>query len=426
MEVSRENLAGNKVKLTITLDAGEWSALLDKAAEQLSAQVKIEGFRPGKAPRSVVAGKVGEGSLLSAAIEEAVQKYYPEAARKEELRPVSFPAISVDKGSLEEPLVFTAEVGVMPEIKLGDYKSIRVKKVVPEVTEEMVTETLEGLRKKAAEYVEVERPVQEGDWTEIDFTGSVDGKEFPGGSSKNHPLVIGEKMFIPGFEEGLVGMKAGENKNIEVTFPAEYHAKELAGKKATFAVQLHMVKAVNYPEMDDDFAAKVSQYKTLEELRADIRKFMEEDANRKAEDKVREEAIKELVKMAEMELPDELVDNELAAMVDDLKRQITHGQMSFEEYLKKAGTDEAGLKAEWREQATQRVKAGLALDALRKAENIEVTHDDIHAEIERLKQLYPDQVEEIEQHYGNHNHGSLESQMVTRKAVDRLTEIATQ
>lgn len=426
MEVGRENLAGNKVRLTITLTMGEWDALLDKAAEQLSAQVKIEGFRPGKAPRSVVASKVGEGSLLSAAIEEAVQKYYPEAARKEDLRPISFPAISVEKGSLDEPMVFTAEVGVMPEVKLGDYKSIRVKKVVVPVTDEMVMETLEGLRKKTAEYVEVERPVQDGDWTEIDFTGSVDGKEFPGGSSKNHPLVIGEKMFIPGFEEGMVGMKSGENKEIEVTFPEDYHAKELAGKKAKFAVELHMVKEVRYPEMDDAFAAKVSQFKTFEELKADIRKFMEEDADRRAEDKVREEAIKALVNITELDLPEELVDNELTAMLEDLKHQIANGQMSFEDYLKKAGTDEAGMRTEWREQATQRVKAGLALDALRKAEGLEITHDDVHGEIERLKELYPDQVEEIEQHYGNHNHSTLESQMITRKAVDRLAEIVTQ
>lgn len=426
MQVARENLAGNKVKLTITLGAEEWSAFLDKAAEQLSAQVKIEGFRPGKAPRSVVVAKVGEGTVLSAAVEDAVEKHYREAAQKEELRPISFPAITVDKGSLEEPLVFTAEVSVMPEIKLGDYKSIRIKKQVPEVTEAMLAETLEGLRKKAAEYVEVEREVKDGDWTEIDFTGSVDGKEFPGGASKNHPLVIGEKMFIPGFEEGLVGMKAGEDKDIEVTFPEDYHAKELAGKKAKFAIKLHKVKAVNYPDLTDDFATKVSQFKTLEELKADMRKFMEEDANRKAEDKIREEAIKELIKLTDMDLPEELVENELTAMLGDLKNQVANGHMSFEDYLKKAGTDEAGVRSEWREQAVQRVKAGLALDALRKAEGITITHDDIHAEIDKMKQMYPDQVEEIEQHYGNHNHGNLESQMVTRKALDRLVEIVTQ
>lgn len=424
MQINRENLAGNKVKLTVALDQTEWEAVLDRTTQELSSNIKIEGFRDGKAPRAVVVTKLGEGRVISAAIEMAVEQYYPKAAQQEELKPIAFPSIAVEKGTLETPLEFSAEVAVLPEVSLGDYSKIRVKKEVPEVTDAMIEDALEGLRKKTAEYTEVDREVQQGDWTEIDFTGSVDGVEFPGGQSKNHPLVIGDKMFIPGFEEGIVGMKKGEEKTIEVTFPTDYHSAELAGKKAQFAVKLNLVKVVSYPELSDDFAKKVSQFATIDELRADVRRFMTEDAQTKAEEKAREEAILELIKVTRVDLPEELVTQELTAMINDLKHQVTHGQMSFEDYLSRANTDEEGLRGKWRAQAVERVMAGLALDAFGKAENISVSHDDVHAEIDRLKELHPDQAEEIEQHYGNHNHGNLESQMRTRKIVDRLMEIA--
>lgn len=426
MEITKESLAGNKVKLTISLEMSEWSPYLDRATEELSANIKIEGFRPGKAPREVVITKVGESTLVSSALEMAVEEIYPKVAREQEIKPIAFPAMSVEQAGIDKPLKFVAEVAVMPEVVLGDYSKIRVKKEVAEVTEAMVEETLEGLRKKAAEYTDVDREAREGDWTEIDFTGMVEGKEFPGGASKNHPLVLGEKMFIPGFEEGVVGMKAGEEKEIEVTFPAEYHATDLAGKPATFKVKLHKVKEMRIPDIDDAFAKSVSQFSTIAELRADIRKFMEEDAERKAIEKVREEAIEELVKVSQMEVASELVDQELMAMINDLKHQVAHGQMSFDDYLKKANTDEEALKTQWKEQAEKRVRAGLALDAFRKAENISVSHDEVHAEIDRLKEQYPEQAEDIEKHYGGHNHGQLENQMMSRKAVDRLVEIVVQ
>jgi len=426
MQVSRENVSGNKVKLTITTEMGEWNELLDMAAASLGKTGKIEGFREGKAPRSVVINKVGEARVLSAASELAIEKFYPQAVRDEKLRPINFPSVSVDQVGLDTPVVFSAEVAVMPEVTLGDYTKIRVKREVPEVSEQMVTDTLESMRKKMAEYTEVAREAKEGDWTEIDFTGFVDDKEFPGGASKNHPIVIGEKMFIPGFEEGLVGMKAGEEKEIEVTFPTEYHATELAGKPAKFKVKLHKVKEMNLPELDDTFAKKASKFESLDELKADIRKFMEEDANRRADEQVKEEAIKELVKVVKLEVPEELVEQELTAMLNDLKGKVANAQMTFEDYLGKAGTNEAGLKSQWREQAVDRVKAGLALDALATKEDIQVTHDEVHVELDKLKAQYPDQAEEIEKHYGGHNHGHLESQMRTRKVVDRLIEIAGQ
>lgn len=426
MQVSRENISGNKVKLVITTEMGEWNELLDMAANNLAQSTKIEGFRDGKAPRNVVVNKIGEARVISAAAELAIEKFYPQAARDEKLRPISFPSVAVEQGGLDTPLIFSAEVSVMPEVKLGDYSKIRVKREVPEVSDQMIEETLEGMRKKMAEYNEVEREAKEGDWTEIDFTGFVDDKEFPGGASKNHPMIIGEKMFIPGFEEGLVGMKAGEEEEIEVTFPDEYHAKELAGKPAKFKVTLHKVKEVSYPDVDDAFAKKASKFETLDELKADVRKFMEEDANRKADEKIREEAIKELVKLVELDVPEELVEQELTAMINDLKGKIANAQMTFEDYLGKAGTNEAGLKSQWREQAVERVKAGLVLDAMATKEEIKVEHDEVHAEIDKLKAQYPDQAEEIEKHYGGHNHGHLESQLRTRKVVDRLVEMAGQ
>ncbi len=266
MKIEKEAVKSGLVKLKISLDKGEWDKMLDKAAVKVSTGTSIEGFRPGKAPRDIVMNKVGEARVLSSAIEEAVQEFYPEAAKHEGIRPVAMPKVSVDKATPTDPLVFTAEVVVLPEVELGDYKKLKVRKGVVEAPpQEKIEEILKSMRKRAAEFTEVERAAKLKDWVEVDFVGTIDGKEFEGGQSKNHPMILGDKLFIPGFEEGIEGMKAGDTKDIEVTFPSEYHNKELAGKPANFKITLHKVKAVNYPDIDDVLAKKVSKIQTLDE-----------------------------------------------------------------------------------------------------------------------------------------------------------------
>ena len=427
MKVTKSQSDKNHVKLAITLEMTEWTAILDKASAKVSEGMKIAGFREGKAPRDIVIAKAGEARVVSAAIELAVEEFYPVAVKQENLRPIAFPKISVDKGNLTEPLEFTAEVAVLPEVVLGDYSKIKLEKRVESVGDEQIEDVLKNMQKKAVEFQEVERKAAMGDWTEIDFDGFVEGKPFEGGSSKKHPLIIGDKVFIPCFEEGLVGLGKGEEKDIEVTFPADYHNKELAGKPAKFKVKMNLVKAVNYPELNDEFAKKHAGQESLEVLKADIKKYLIEEAEKKAEEGLRENALLELVKVAKIDLPEEMIEQELDSMVHDLKHQAEHSKMSFEDYLKKAGVNEAGLKSQWREQAESRVRIGLALEAFRDAEKISASDGDVEAEIKKLKEMYPQDGENIDKEYGKGSNGRerLKRMLGSRKAIDRLVELAT-
>lgn len=427
MKITKSNGEKNHIKLAIALEMSEWTAVLDKAAEKVSSGMKIDGFREGKAPRDVVLAKAGEARVISEAIELAVEEYYPKAVRQESLKPIAFPKVSVDKGNLTEALEFTAEVATLPEVVLGDYSKIKLTKKVEPVTDEMVEEVIKNLQKKAVEFQEVERVAAMGDWTEIDFEGFVDGKPFEGGSSKKHPLILGDKVFIPGFEEGLVGLGKGEEKDIDVEFPKDYHNKDLAGKKAIFKVKMNLVKAVNYPELNDEFAKKHAGQETMEALRGDIRKYLEEEAAKKAEEGVRENALLELAKLCKIDLPEEMIDSELDSMVHDLKHQAEHSGMSFEDYLKRAGVNEAGLRSQWREQAEQRVRIGLALEAYRDKEGIAADDSDVEAEMIKLKDIYKQDHEAIEKEYAKGSGGRerLQRMLASRKAIDRLVDQAT-
>lgn len=426
MKVEKTSAGAGSVSLKIVLDKKEWNEALNKAAVKISESEKLEGFRAGKAPLKVVMAKVGEARVLSVAIEDAINVYYPAAIKEIELKPVAMPKVAVDKATPTEPLEFTAEVAILPEVELGDYKSIKVKKQVEEIKDEQVDKVLDDMRKRAAEFTEVERVAKKGDWAEIDFAGTIDGKPFEGGISKNHPMILGDNMFIPGFEAGLEGMKVGETKDVKVTFPAEYHKTDLAGKEAVFNVKLHKVKAVNYPDIDDAFAKKASKFETLEEFKVDIKKFLGVQVNQKADEKAKEEAILALAKLAKIDLPKPLVDQELNAMVDDLKKQIEAQKMKFEDYLKKGNVqNEEGLKSQWREQAEQRVRAGLALDAFKRAEGIEATDKDVAEEIAKLKTMYPQDADKIDEEYKKStSRDRLKNVVASRLAVDRLLELA--
>lgn len=426
MKITKSQGETNHIKLAIALEMGEWTAILDKASEKVAGSIKIDGFREGKAPRDMVIAKAGEARVISEAIELAVEEYYPQAVRQENLRPIAFPKVSVEKGNLTEALEFTAEVAVLPEVVLGDYSKIKLTKKVTEVTDADVEAVLKSIQKKAVEFQEVERVAQMGDWAEIDFEGFVDGKTFEGGSSKKHPMILGDKVFIPGFEEGLVGLGKGEEKDVEVTFPADYHNKDLAGKKAVFKVKMNLVKAVNYPEIDDEFAKKHAGQESLDLLKADIKKYLGEEAEKKANEEVRESALLELVKVAKIDLPAEMIDQELDSMIHDLKHQAEHAGSSFEDYLKRGHTDEAKLRAEWREQAESRVRIGLALEAFRDAEKIVADDSDLEAEMKKLKEMYPQDGENIDKEYGSGTGRERLMRMLgSRKAIDKLVELAT-
>ncbi|OGB74656.1 trigger factor, partial [candidate division Kazan bacterium RIFCSPHIGHO2_01_FULL_49_10] len=255
------------VTLHIALDATEWAEALKNASAKISEQIEVKGFRKGKAPMDVVTAQVGETRILSEASELSINQYYYQAIVQEEVSPVGPPKIIVDEIGLNKPLKFTAEIAVMPEIELGDYQKIKVKPEKVEITDEQIDNVLKNLQRREVSFKEIEREAKPGDWVEIDFDGKLDGVSFDGGKSANHPLIIGDGVLLPDFEEALVGMKAGEEKTFPVNFPKDYHQANLAGKKTEFSAKLHKVKEVQSPELNDEFAKKISDKPTLKELR---------------------------------------------------------------------------------------------------------------------------------------------------------------
>ena len=423
---SEKKVEKSKVELRIELDEKEWQEVIKQAANKLSQGLKVSGFRPGKAPLEVVINEVGETRVVSEAAELAINKFYILALKEHQILPIVPPKISVEKVELKTPLIFTAEVVTMPEVELGDYKTIKVEKKPVEVDSSRIEGVLKNIQRQQAKFNPVEREVKQGDWVEIDFEGKIEGKTFEGGSSKHHPLIVGDGVFLPDFENALVGMKTGDNKTFPVTFPMDYHKSEFANKTAEFAVKLHKVKAVILPEMNDEFAKAAGKFETLAALRDDIAKFLKEDAEKQELDRQKEEAINQLIKLAKVDLPEELVEQEVSSMVHDLKHQLEHQKVTLEEYLKKMEMTEEKLRGEWRETAKRRVMAGLALRAFQKAEKIEATDDDVDREIVRLKELYPEEKEHIEEKYQQEEErGRLKPLLAGQMAIERLWMMAT-
>ena len=427
MKSKIEGPKDNRVTLNIELETGEWEEAIKQAANKLSQGVKIAGFRPGKAPLPVVINEVGETRVVSEAAESAINKFYVKVLKEQQILPVVPPKISVERAELKNPLIFKAEVVVLPEVELGDYKTIKVEKKSLEVDPSRVEGVLKNIQRQQAKFDSVEREVKQGDWVEIDFEGKIEGKTFEGGSSKNHPLIIGDGVFLSDFENALVGMKASEEKTFSITFPLDYQKTELADKTAEFGVKLHKVKEVKLPELNDDLARAAGDFKTLEALKEDITKFLKEDAEKEEQDREKEEAINQLIKLAKVDLPQELIEQEVNSMWHELEHQLEHRQMTTDDYLDKIGTTEQKLREEWQEPAKKRIMAGLALNEFRKRENIEVTDENVAREIERLKTIYPEEKDSIEQKYSRDWEKSrLKTLLSGQMAIERLWQLATQ
>ena len=426
MEAKIEKQASGLIVLGIVASEVEWKQFLDEAASAISEQAKISGFRKGKAPLDVVVTEVGEATVVSEASDRAVNKLYVGAVMEHKLSPIAPPKISIRKVSLKEPLEFEVEITVVPEVTLGDWKKIKVSPKPVVVDEKRVDDVLEKFRRREASFTEVDRAVKAGDWVEIDFDGTLDGVAFEGGSSKHHPLVVGDGVFLPEFEEALVGMKSEEEKKFPVTFPKDYHQQSLAGKKVEFVVKLHKVKEMTLPKLDDELAKKTSRFKTLDELKVDVKTYLAEEAERQERDRQRQEVIDKLIGIAKVELPDALVEQELAAMVHDMKHQLEHQGMKPEDYFAQMDTTEDKLMTEWREPARKRVVAGLALNAFVKQEGIEATDQDLEAEIKRLESMYPADKDKITEKYKSDlEKKRLKHMLGGQKALEMLVDHAT-
>jgi len=423
MSVKWEKQEGNEGVLTIEVSAEDFNNALDQAFKKVVKDVQIPGFRKGRIPRNIFENRFGVESLYQDAVDFVLPGAYTKAIDETGIEPIDQPSIDVGEINKNEPVVFTATVQVKPEVTLGEYKGIEVEKKDIEVTDEDVEQALEELREKHVELIiKEDGEVEDGDTVVIDFEGFSDGEAFEGGKGENHSLEIGSGQFIPGFEEQLVGKKSGEETEVEVTFPEEYHAEDLAGKAATFKVKIHEIKAKELPELDDDFAQDVDEEaETLEELTDKTRKDLEESKKQAAENEKRETVIEKASENAEVEIPDVMVETELDQMMKEFEQRLQMQGMTLEMYTQFSGQDEDQFKDQMRDDAKKRVKTNLTLEAIVATEDLKVSEEEIDAEVEKMAEMYDTNKDQLIMMLGG-NTTVLEQDLKFQKAIDFLID----
>ncbi|RWZ59910.1 trigger factor [Halobacillus fulvus] len=423
MSAKWEKQEGNQGTLTVEVSASEFDQALDQAFKKVVKQVQVPGFRKGKVPRKLFEQRFGVESLYQDALDIVLPKAYTEAVEETGIEPVDQPEVDVQKIEKGEGVVFTAEVTVKPEVKLGEYKGLEVEELSTEVTDEDVENELKQLQEKQAELVvKEEGEVENGDTVVMDFEGFVDGEAFEGGQADNYSLEVGSGSFIPGFEEQLEGKKAGEEADVVVTFPEEYHAEDLAGKEATFKVKLHEVKGKELPELDDEFAKDVDEdVESLEELKTKTRERLEEQKKTEADNQKRDSLVKQASENAEVEIPEAMVNTELDRMVQEFEQRLQMQGMTKDMYFQFTGQDEDALREQMKEDAGKRVKTNLTLEAISQAENVEVSDEDVNAELENMASMYQTDVAQLTQMLGG-NTDMIKEDLKVRKAIDVLVE----
>ncbi|MGI8349795.1 trigger factor [Niallia circulans] len=422
MSAKWEVLEGNRGVLTIELDAEKLNEGLDLAFKKVVKQVNIPGFRKGRIPRGMFEQRFGVESLYQDAIDILLPEAYANAIDETGIEPVDRPEIDVEQIEKGKSLIFKATVTVKPEVTLGEYKGLEVPAVETTVTDEEVEAEIKALQEKQAELVVKEEGTAElGDTVVIDFEGFQDGVAFEGGTAENFSLELGSGQFIPGFEEKLVGVATGESTEVEVTFPEEYHAEDLAGKPATFKVTVHEIKGKELPELDDEFAKDVDEEaETLAELKEKIKTRLENDKKHQAEHTVRDTVVEKASENAKMDIPSAMIDTEIDRMMSEFEQRLQMQGMNLELYFQFSGQDEAALKDQMKEDAEKRVRSNLTLEAIVAAENIEVTEEEVKAELENMSQMYNMPVDAIKQALGGVENLQMDIKM--RKAIDFLVE----
>lgn len=419
-----EKLDNNKVKLTIHVGQDSFEEGMQKSYLKNRKSISIPGFRKGKVPRKVMEQYFGESILYEDAINEVFPPAYDQAVKETGIEPVDRPELDIVQIGSDQDFIFTAEVTVKPEVELGQYKGFEVDRVEYIVTDEEVEERIKQTLEQNARWVSVEdRPVKTGDRVILDYSGSIDGELFEGGTAEKQNLEIGSGHFIPGFEEQMVGMELGEEKDLKVTFPEEYHAEELKGKEATFHVKLHEIKEKELPDLDDEFAKDVSEFDTLDEYRADIKQKLEKNAEERSNTELKNNLIDLAVNNAKVDIPDVMVDFELDNMLRDIDNQLRYNGLNIESYLKIANTSIDDFRAQYKDDAYNRVKTQLVIEAIGKAENIEVSEEDYEKQYELLAKQYNQEVETIKKSLqGGLEH--LENSIIAEKTIELLVDEA--
>ena len=417
----------NMVKLVITSSDEEFEKGLEQAYNKNKSKINVQGFRKGKAPRKIIEKFYGKEVFFEDAANAIIPEAYAKAAEESGLEIVSQPEIGLVQLEDGKPFIFSATVAVKPEVELGQYKGVEVAKADVEVTEDDINAELDKVREQNSRTVNVEdRPVQDKDMTVIDFEGFIDGQPFQGGKGENYPLTIGSHSFIDTFEEQLIGKNIGEETEVNVTFPEDYHAEELKGKPATFKVTVKEIKEKQYDDLDDDFAQNVSDFDTLAEYKEDLKKTIGERKANEAKNKKEAEAIDKIIENAKMDIPSAMVDTQVRQMAEDFSRRLQQQGLSVEKYFQFTGLTADKLFADMQPEAEKRIKSRLVLEAIVKAENIEVSDEEYESELNKMAESYGMEVDKIKEFMGEYEQKQIREDIAVQKAVDLVVAEAVE
>ena len=423
MSVQVENLEKSMAKLTIEVSAEQFEAAMQKAYIKNKGRIQLPGFRKGKAPRAMIEKMYGAGIFYEDAANEIIPEAYEEAAKESGLVITSQPEIDVTQIEKGKSFIFTATVALKPEVKLGKYLGVQVTKIDTSVSDEEVEAAVEKERNNNARTVTVtDRPIANGDTAVIDFEGFVDGVAFEGGKGENHPLEIGSHSFIDTFEDQLVGKNAGDEVEVNVTFPEKYQAADLAGKPAMFKVKIHEVKCKELPELNDEFAQDVSEFDTLEEYKADVKKHLEVEKENEAKKTKEDEAIQKIIDKSTMEIPEAMIETQCENMVNEFAQRLAQSGLSMEQYMQFSGLTLDKLKEQVRPEAETRIKSSLVLEQIAKDEKIEITDEELDAEIEKMAAQYGMEADKLKEYIGDNEKESMKRDLAVTKAVDLIME----
>ena len=424
MSTQVEKLEHNMVKLTVEVSAEEFAKAVKAAYNKNKNKITIPGFRKGHAPQQLIEKLYGPVIFFEDAANALINQTYNEEAESTGLEFVSRPEFDVDQIEKGKPFIYTATVAVRPEVKLGQYRGLEVTRQETLVSDDEINEELKREQEKNSRLVEVERPVQDGDTVILDYSGSVDGEKFDGGTAENQTLVIGSGSFIPGFEEQLVGMAKDETKDITVTFPEEYHAENLAGKEAVFTCTIHKIQEKELPELDDEFAQDVSEFETLDEYKKSIMDRLTERKQRSAKAAQENEAVDKVIAASEMDIPEAMIDSQVTSMYQDYARQLQSQGIPIDTYLQYMGTTEEKVKSDMRPQALKQIQTRLVLEEVAKAESLEPNDLRLEEEIDKIAKQYQMETEKLKQSIGDFEREQMKKDIAVQEAITLILDTA--
>jgi len=423
MKTIIKDLPKSQKEIEVEVSVEEMRNYVEQTVKKISREIKIDGFRPGKIPAEVIEQRIGKTEIYQEAGELAINKTYSKIIKENKLEVIGQPKVDVTKIASGNPLEYKIVLTVLPQVKLGDYTKIKGKLKKEEIKNERVESELKKIQKSRAKFITTKEPSAKGDRVEIDFESRLGGVKIEGGESKNHPLIIGENKFVPGFEENLIGLKENEEKKFNVVFPDDYYKKELAGKNIDFKVKMKLVQKVELPKLDDKFAQKLGNFSSLENLRASVKEGLEIEEENKARDELREKIVDQILANSEMEVPDLLVEHELDSMVGEMENNVVRTGIEFEKYLENLKITRDSLRQGWREKAKRKVKLNLVMREINKKEKIKIDEEKIKERIDLMLKSYSNQ-KELKKIDPRRFREYVEEIMIKEKIFKMLEEIA--